>query len=288
MSDKIPDASIKESIRRFKEGNEQSRENIITVLSEYIYNYPRIVFGVTEDVAGDFFEYILIRLDRILEGYRETDAKFVTWFTVVLRNRYLNFVRTEQSRHAAEHLKQVVSLDYDFTENRNLYNILGDKRDYSSENSEGFDRLLDAVVRDLSARQRLLFHLYYLETLRPEDVGFISIYLGKTIRETLAGISALRYTLSHKYRVRNRCLQRLNVLYFQLIRSQGGNDCSAAEKVKKKRKKVLDEYRKVKLNPSYESISQFTGLPMGTISSGIQRMKNSVKRYFEEHRNGRM
>jgi len=288
MSDRIPDESIKELIRRYRGGNEQSRENIITALSEYIYNYPMIVFGVAEDAAGDFYEYILMRLDKILEGYRETEAKFVTWFTVVLRNRYLNFVRTERSRHAAEYLTQVVSLDCDFTENRNLHNILGDKRDYSSESSEGFDRLLDAVVRDLNARQRLLFHLYYLETLRPEDVGFISIYLGKTIRETLAGIRALRYTLSHKYRVRNRCLQRLNVLYSQLISVQSENDRSAAEKVKKKRKKVLDEYRKVKLNPSYESISKFTGLPMGTVSSGIQRMKKNVRHYVEELGNGRM
>jgi hypothetical protein len=51
---------------------------------------------------------------------------------------------------------------------------------------------------------------------------------------------------------------------------------------------VLDEYMKVKLNPSYESISRFTRLPMGTVSSGIQRMKRSVKRYIEEHENGGM
>ena len=288
MSDRIPDAPIKQSIRRYQEGSEQSRETVITMLSEYIYNYPRIVFGATEDAAGDFYEYLLVRLDTILKGYRESEAKFVTWFTVVLRNRYLNFVRTKRAKNCAEHLQQFVSLDCDFVENQNLYNVFGDTRDYSAENSKGFDRLLDAVVRDLSARQRLFFHLYYLETLRPEDAGFISIYLGRTLRETLAGISELRRTLSRKYRMRNNHLQRLNLLYAQLLKIQRENDCSAAERVKKKRKKVLDEYMKVKLNPSYESISRFTRLPMGTVSSGIQRMKRSVKRYIEEHENGGM
>jgi RNA polymerase sigma factor (sigma-70 family) len=288
MSDRIPDATIKESINRYQGGDAQSRETVITMLSEYIYNYPRIVFGATEDMAGDFYEYIFVRLDTILKGYRETEAKFVTWFTVVLRNRYLNFIRTERSKHGAEHFHQFVSLDCNFVENQNLYNVFGDNRDYSAEGSEGFDRLLNAVVRNLSARQRLLFHLYYLETLRPEDVGFVSICLGKTLRETRAGISELRRTLSHKYRMRNRHLRRLNLLYFQLLKVQGENDSSAAERVKKKRKKVLDEYMKVKVNPSYESISRFTRLSMGTVSSGIQRMKKIVKRYIEEHGNGGM
>ncbi len=89
----MPDSRIKEAVNTFKKGNEKSYALLIEMLSGYIYNYPRVAFGMNVDTCGDFFEYVLTRMKPILNGYRETDAKFSTWFTVVLRNRYLNTLR---------------------------------------------------------------------------------------------------------------------------------------------------------------------------------------------------
>jgi hypothetical protein len=91
-----------------------------------------------------------------------------------------------------------------------------------------------------------------------------------------------------KYRVKNKLYRRLNTLYYEIIRNQKEKNQSVVEKVKKKRNKVLDEYRRVKMNPSYESIAEFLGWPIGTVSSGILRMKNDVKHYFEEHYHEKM
>ena len=57
---------------------------------------------------------------------------------------------------------------------------------------------------------------------------------------------------------------------------------------KKKRNKVLEEYRRVKLTPSYESLSHFLGFPIGTVSTGIMRMKGAVRNYLKEHNNEEM
>ena len=89
MINKIPDKKIKELSVYFKSGDEKSYSIILDMLSGYIYNYPRITFGMSLDVCSDFYEYIFTRLKTILTGYRETDAKFITWFTVVLRNSSL-------------------------------------------------------------------------------------------------------------------------------------------------------------------------------------------------------
>lgn len=85
----MPDSRIKEAGNSYKKGDEKSYTLLIEMLSGYIYNYPRVAFGMNMDTCGDFFEYILTRMKPILNGYRETDAKFTTWFTFVLRNRYI-------------------------------------------------------------------------------------------------------------------------------------------------------------------------------------------------------
>jgi hypothetical protein len=94
--------------------------------------------------------------------------------------------------------------------------------------------------------------------------------------------------MAEKYRVKNRLYRRLNALYYEILRNQKEKNQSIVEKAKKKRNKVLDEYRRVKMNPSYESIAKFLGLPIGTVSSGILRMKKDVKYYLEEHYHEKM
>ncbi len=86
-----------------------------------------------------------------------------------------------------------------------------------------------------------------------------------------------------KYRLKNKLFQRLNVLYHDILKNQDENNKIEVEKLKKKRNKVLDEYKRVKLTPSYESLSQFLGFPIGTVSTGIMRMKSAVQKFLKEH-----
>jgi|GEM_PF-1244873 len=282
MKYSISDDGIKDQIRKFVAGDEGSYSRIVSMLAQYIYNYARIVFGADEDTCGDFFEYVLSRFRDILSGYRESEAKFVTWFTVVLRNRYLNFIRAEGTKNRTKKEMDFVSLDCGAGDLPALHNILGDEKTYNSTENAEYENLIDEVVRNLKDRQRIFFHLYYVETLRPEDVGFISIHLGWSVREVLEGLEDIRSSIAEKYRLKNRLFQRLNDLYFQIIKNQKEGNESVIEKLKKKRNKVLEEYRRVKLNPSYESIGRFLRLPIGTVSTGIMRMRTTLRNYFEE------
>lgn len=283
MKSRIPDNEIKKAVARYKKGDEKSYKSIVDMLSEYIYNYPCIVFGATPDISGDFYEYVLQRLKNILQGYRESDALFSTWFTVVLRNRYLNFVRAESTRNRDEKALEFVSLDWRNNNDQNLYNIIADSKVRFDLDDYDYEHLIDSVVKNLKDKYRIYFHLYFIETLRPDDVGFLSIYLDRNIRELIRGLEMVRTSMAEKYRMKNRLYRRLNALYYEILRNQKEKNQSIVEKVKKKRNKVLDEYKRVKMNPSYESIAKFLGLPIGTVSSGILRMKKDVKYYFEEH-----
>jgi hypothetical protein len=93
----------------------------------------------------------------------------------------------------------------------------------------------------------------------------------------------IRNSMVEKYRIRNRLSKKLSDLYYELLKHQKEGDITAAERIKKKRENVLEEYRRVKLNPSYETIARFLEYPIGTVSTGIKRMKSAVKSYLKEH-----
>ncbi len=283
MKDRIPDAKIKELIRNYKGGNEESYISIVKMLSLYTYNYPRIVFSSDLDVCGDFYEYILVRLKDILVAYKESEVRFVTWFTVVLRNSYLNFVREKKSKYLMKEPLDFLSFDFQTEKSQSLYNVVSDKKDYMSSNKKLYDALIDDIIKNLKDRQRIFFHLYYIDTLRPEDIGFLSIFLEQSVRDILVGIDRIKNSMIERYEIKNILLQRLNILFYNIVRFQKAGNELEALKLKKKRDKVLEEYRRVKLNPSYKSLSQFLKLPLGTVSTGILRMKNSVKQYLKEY-----
>ncbi|MFW6181775.1 MAG: sigma-70 family RNA polymerase sigma factor [Spirochaetota bacterium] len=276
MKQLIPDRRVKQLLRRFNGGDRECFGEILRLVSPYVYHYPRIVFGADEDRCGDFYEYVLVRLKKILSCYKEAETRFVTWFTVVLRNRYLNHLRETGGSAPAVDL---LSLDG----SRNLYSLLSESRDLVVHQSTGLGRLVERVVAGLNERQRLYFHLYYLETLRPEDLGFMAITLGRPPREVLHGLEQVRSSMTARYRAKERLSAKLGSLYLQFVRCQKENRDEHAERYRRRRDRVLEEYRRVKLNPSYESIARFLDVPLGTVSTGIARMKKAARAILEEH-----
>lgn len=283
MKSAIPDRRVKELIRRYKGGEEDCFASLVQDLSPYIYNYPRIAFCAEPDMCGDFYEYLLERLEGIIKAYRETEAKFVTWFTVVLRNRYLNFMRKNRNQRFIENCYDFLSFDYLINDSHNLYDRIHDDRSYLSSYKQRYDTIVDNIVKVLNKRQRMFFHLYYVETVRPEDIGFLSIFLGMAARDILLKIDQIRDSIVEKYRAKSELLQKLNMLYLSIVKNQELCNRSAVGKLKEKRQKLLEQYDRIKLTPSYESLAQFLSMPLGTISTGVARMKNAVKCYLKEY-----
>jgi len=256
--------------------------DIVALLSPYIYNYPRIVFGSDSDRCGDFYEYVLQRLDRILVSYHETEAKFVTWFTVVLRNRYLNFLRERKTGGLDDSDCDCISLDYRDMNTQSLHNFIAEKRDYVLSEKQRYDELIERISSGLNENQRIFFHLYYIDALRPEDAVFISVTLNRSVRVTLAGINELKESIVHRYKRRQDNLERLNVLHREIVRSQKDHDTEALARYREKRDRLLEEYRRIKIHPSYESLARFLAVPLGTVSTGISRMKRAVREILKE------
>ncbi|ELV06598.1 RNA polymerase sigma subunit RpoD, partial [Brachyspira hampsonii 30599] len=106
----IDDVFIKKLILEYKAARSiETLKEINEHLSNYIYNYPRKVFGVFHDDALEFYSYYIERIDNIIIKYNETDAKFITWFTYTLRSHYLNFL--DHKKRKDKYKKQEISID---------------------------------------------------------------------------------------------------------------------------------------------------------------------------------
>ena len=65
------------------------------------------------------------------------------------------------------------------------------------------------------------------------------------------------------------------------VQDEGNHD--SVPGMRRRREKLLDEYRRIKIHPSYESLARFLRKPLGTVSTGISRMKSAVRVVLEEY-----
>jgi len=95
----INDVEIKNLVLEYQEqGAGPLPEAVQRTLSLIIMDYPRRLFFRNADDCSDFYEYVCCRLPRILKTYTQTNALFTTWFLVVLRNHYLNWLKSAEDK----------------------------------------------------------------------------------------------------------------------------------------------------------------------------------------------
>lgn len=155
----INDKAIKSLISHYQKGT-QNFPKIAEMLGEFIYHFPAFGFDVHhEDIKGDFYLYISERLPKIIEQYQPSNrAQFKTFFYLVLRRHYLNFITGSPRLLPSEPLSH--------------------EDQYYSD-----DCLLDKEIKlekitllfaSLPQRYRLILKLRCPEFLLPEDIFALS------------------------------------------------------------------------------------------------------------------
>jgi len=280
----IDDLKIKNEIAKYKMGDGSKFAIIVEYITPYIYNYPRAVFHVSDDACSDFYEYILLNFESILKSYTISKVKFTTWLTIVLRNRYLNFIRKKSNLN---NVKRGLSfdriLDNGISTNINLYMIIPDKKDYSiNSDKKVLGNIIDKITSLLNDKYRVLFHLYYIDFLREEDIRFLSIFFKRSIKEIIEEIDKIKNSVVSKYEKREIIMDKLAKNYQSILSYQEIGDKNSENNAKKYQEILLNEYRTIKCFPAYESIASFCGFPIGTVSAGIARIKYKIKTIEKE------
>ena len=95
----IDDIEIKRLVLEYREqGTDALLEAVQKTVSRLIMDYPLRVFFRNADDCSDYYIYVCSSLPRVLKGYRQTRALFTTWFIVVLRNLYLNWLNKSEDK----------------------------------------------------------------------------------------------------------------------------------------------------------------------------------------------
>ena len=203
---RLNDKKIKSLIREWRESSHDSKtlSSFRKETELYIYNFPRLAYRKDKDFCGDFYLYVLERLESILNNVPEKlEILFQTWFNYVLRNKLIDFSRTQ--RHST--LKTLSIEDYQDTVPVNAFH----------EESEDIGELKEAL-NALDPLNRLLIKFYFLpENLFPDELQFATEHFKMSYKDILSIQQSL--ISSHFQQIKNiRAISaKLNELYSQIL-----------------------------------------------------------------------
>lgn len=186
----IDDVPLRDAVLRYQIS--RSREILSSVqamLASYIYHYPRKVHHRGHDEASEFYLYVFERLERIILKYEDQGYKFTTWFTAVLRNHYLNFLRA--SDDSAETLPLL--------EDRISTAVTMPEPDMQTEDEKRRDDILASLKERFPLRESLYFQMHFLELFKEALVIPLAEYFSVPIHAALTMIEHARATYRKRY-----------------------------------------------------------------------------------------
>ncbi len=153
----LNDEKIKKLIKNFHDDPPIILENLKKELNEYIYYFPKMAYKKDLDICGDFYLYIIERLENIIKSYNPTsEVKFKTWFNYVLKNNFINFMK-----FVHKDFKNELSLE-DYEESL-PFEVFGEE--------EGNLKDIENTLESIEEIDRLILKLYYIpELINEEDV----------------------------------------------------------------------------------------------------------------------
>ncbi len=179
------------------EGIEAAERTLMQRHMQAIYWLPRRAFGAPEEELSGFLLYALekIRQRDILAKFDpERGTRFTTWFGVVIRRLYLDYLRAGTAEPNAVPLEE----------------------DALSAPAEPEPDANDGLLARLQVQCRVLFKLLLCDTyyLTPEEVRWVAEKSGRSVLEVAAQIAQLEERLRQaETRLRER-YDRLSVVYW--------------------------------------------------------------------------
>jgi len=181
---RVDELKIRGLIRRYKETeDDEILIEIVKEISDMIYNYPRIVFGRTEDDCSEFYLYVIEQIKKIIVKYNEALASFNTWFTIVLKSRYINWlykIAREKEKRIEPVLWSDISADSNMKQDERIfYNLYLTQQNYEDFSLK--DRLKNAYKK-MDLLENLLIKLMYYP-LDSSTISMLSEFLKKPLQE---------------------------------------------------------------------------------------------------------
>ena len=281
---KIDDKQIKELIAKYQQSGE-GFEDIARILSDYIYNYPRLRFRQGEDVCGDFYLYFFERLEKALQKYSKQECLFITWLSVVLRRYYLNWVQSE----GAQESKTYLYLE-GFPDGGELYQAVDFENPLVREDSR---ENIEALFGDLPKKVRIVMKLYYFDYFRGEDLREAHKAFSQPMSLLMSKYDAILNYAAKQYDKERELEDKLNQVFreysdcrarLESLKKSDPNPDEKSESLNKKvklyegrHKKILSERLSFQVRIKNELISDLLGISLSATHNLIYRGKALLK-----------
>lgn len=163
----IDDIKIKKLIENYNI-NKDNLYTLTEMLSEVIYSFPFITSNMDSDNCSEFYEYILVRMDKIISSYKIMDCKFLTWFTVVLKRHFYNWLKHKEVKDNRE--ITVLNAPIKSESNTEMISLIPDLSDDNYEfNNEQSDVL--RAINSLPIREKIILKLHYFDFFTDSDLN---------------------------------------------------------------------------------------------------------------------
>lgn len=285
----IDDVFIKKLILEYKATRSiEALKEINEHLSNYIYNYPRKVFGVFHDEALEFYAYYIERIDNIIIKYNETDAKFITWFTYTLRSHYLNFL--DHKKRKDKYKKQEISIDAPLCgkEALTLHDVLYDSKSYvmneytNNYNESNIEKLslnmFNYIEKEFTDRDSIAFFIHNLELFINLIIQPLMKYFNINYEEAYSIIEKARATYIKKYNEIIKQQDKIAKINAQIeINNKRG---LFTVHLASKKQNYIKKLHSIKINVPYEFIAKLLNITNNAVTKIINKIKASLKEHF--------
>ncbi|WP_295155511.1 sigma-70 family RNA polymerase sigma factor [uncultured Brachyspira sp.] len=285
----INDEFIKKLVMDYKStGSIKALKEINEHLSNYIYNYPRKVFGVFHDDALEFYSYYIERIDNIITKYSETDAKFITWFTYTLRSHYLNFIDYKKRKN--KYNKKEISIDAPLCSKDalTLHDVLYDTKSYvmneytDNYNENNIEKLslniFNHIKGKFNDRDSLAFFIHNLELFINIVIQPLMKYFNINYEEAYSIIEKARATYINKY---NEIIKQQDKIAKVNAKIEENNKKGLfTVHLASKKQNYIKKLHSIKINVPYDFIAKLLNITSNTVTKIINKIKANLKENF--------
>lgn len=247
-------------------------------LSHYIYNYPRKVFGANHESALDFYLYYLERIEKIILSYKESEIKFITWFTYTIRNSYINYM--DKLKRKSKYDKIEVSFDAPMNNNEvlTLYDIVSVDEDCKKDVKELAKKIFDYLDNYFDKRDSLIFILHHLELFIILIIVPMMRYFNISYEETYKIIESARATYINKY---NDIIKyQDNISKINLKISEAKKKGLVTVHLASKKQQNIKRLNSIRIVVPYPFIASLFDITINAVTKVIRKLKDTLRSKF--------
>ena len=266
----------------------QGLHDIVSALAPRVYQFPRRKMGWDEDACGEFFVFVHPRLIRLLDRFNDQGKPFESYLSAVLNWQLRNFARDrkrgERSWNVSLHLDADDPEGQETREKAALTPVA--EAVCMAENHASF------ITTDADRRNFLFLALKCSRAIGPDNAPLLAAVSGvaeERILSLSASLREMRAPREQRLEIfrarRNRAFAQSRLLETELLGEVEAERIAVLRaslaKVRKRMRAAMSRMARVKLAPTNLEIARVTGVPKGTVDSGLYWLKRKLASVYD-------